>query len=143
MFTHGITFGGHPVACAIALKNLEIMQREHVVEHVAEFEPEFHASLATLQELPIAGDLRGVGFFWALELVKDKDARARFPKQEIPPMLTWIREQFLERGIICRVDDRGDPVVQFSPPLVAGRAEVDEMVSIVGGVLEEASEKFL
>jgi len=143
MFAHGITFGGHPVACAIALKNLEIMQRERVVEHVAEFEPEFRAALATLQELPIAGDLRGVGFFYALELVADKKTRARFPKEEIPPMLAWIRAQFLERGIICRVDDRGDPVVQFSPPLVAGRAEVDEMVSIVGGVLADASEKFL
>jgi adenosylmethionine-8-amino-7-oxononanoate aminotransferase len=143
MFSHGITFGGHPVACAIALKNLEIMQRERVVEHVAEFGPELRAALATLQELPIAGDLRGVGFFYALELVKDKETRARFASEEIPPMLAWIRAQFLERGIICRVDERGDPVVQFSPPLVAARAEVDEMVSIVGGVLAEASQKFL
>jgi len=143
MFSHGITFGGHPVACAIALKNLEIMQRERIVEHVREFEPEFRAAIATLQELPIAGDLRGVGFFLALELVKDRETRARFAKDEIPPLLAWIRAQFLERGLICRVDDRGDPVVQFSPPLVAGRAEVDEMVGIVGGVLAEASEKFL
>ena len=139
MYTHGITFGGHPVACAIALKNLEIMKRERIVEHVAERGADFRAKLATLLDLPIAGDLRGAGFFYALELVKDKETKAGFDAAESESLLRgFLSPRLFERGLICRADARGDPVVQISPPLVAGPAEFESIAGILGDVLAEA-----
>jgi adenosylmethionine-8-amino-7-oxononanoate aminotransferase len=139
MFTHGITFGGHPVMAAIALKNIEIMKRERIVEHVAENAEMMRSSLATLLDLPIVGDLRGTGYFYSLELVKDKETRETFSEEESD----WLLRGFLsgalwDRGLICRADDRGDPVVQISPPLIAGKAEVDEITGVLGDVLAEA-----
>jgi adenosylmethionine-8-amino-7-oxononanoate aminotransferase len=140
MFSHGITFGGHPVMCAIALKNLEIMKRERILEHVRENEEAFRSTLAQLLELPIVGDLRGTGFFYAIELVKDKDARETFTAEESERLLRgFLSNALFEHGLICRADDRGDPVVQISPPLVATQAEFDEIVRILGDVLEEAA----
>jgi adenosylmethionine-8-amino-7-oxononanoate aminotransferase len=139
MYAHGITFGGHPVQAAIALKNIEIMKRERVVEHVAETQDEFRATLAQLLELPIVGDLRGTGFFYALELVKDKETRQTFTDEECETLLRdFLSPHLFDRGLICRADDRGDPVVQISPPLIAEQAQFDEIVSILGDVLEEA-----
>ena len=139
MYAHGITFGGHPVACAVALKNIEIMQRERIVERVAEKQEVLQAKLATLLELPIAGDLRGTGYLWALELVKDKETRETFTAEESETLLRgFLSPRLFERGLICRADDRGDPVVQISPPLVAGEQEFDELVGILGDVLAEA-----
>jgi len=138
---HGITFGGHPVQAAVALKNLEIMRRERIVEGVAEREDAFRSTLAQLLEVPIVGDLRGAGYFWALELVSDKETRASFTDEECESLLRgFLSPRLFERGLICRADDRGDPVVQISPPLVAGQQEFDEIVSILGDVLTEASE---
>jgi adenosylmethionine-8-amino-7-oxononanoate aminotransferase len=138
-FMHGITFGGHPVMSAIALKNIEIMRRERVVEHVAERQSQFRATLAQLLELPIAGDLRGAGFFYALELVKDKETRETFTEDESETLLRgFISGELFSRGLICRADDRGDPVVQISPPLVAGQPEFDSITGILGDVLAEA-----
>jgi adenosylmethionine-8-amino-7-oxononanoate aminotransferase len=140
MFSHGITFGGHPVMCAIALKNIEIMKRERILEHVRATEDAFHATLAQLLELPIVGDLRGTGFFYAIELVKDKDTRETFSEEECERLLRgFLSNALFEAGLICRADDRGDPVIQISPPLVAGQAEFDEITSILGDVLTEAS----
>jgi adenosylmethionine-8-amino-7-oxononanoate aminotransferase len=142
MYTHGITFGGHPVMCAIALKNIEIMKRERIVEHVAENAEAMRSGLATLLDLPIVGDLRGTGFFYALELVKDKETRATFTDEESETLLRgFLSGALWERGLICRADDRGDPVVQISPPLVAGQAEIDEIVGILGDVLAEAGSR--
>ena len=142
MYAHGITFGGHPVQAAIALKNLEIMRRERIVEHVAEEQDRFRETLAQLLDLPIAGDLRGTGFFYALELVKDKETRETFSDEECESLLRgFLSPRLFERGLICRADDRGDPVVQISPPLVAGQREFDEIVGILGDVLSEASER--
>jgi len=139
MYSHGITFGGHPVMAAIALKNIEIMKRERIVEHVAEEQDTFRATLAQLLDLPIVGDLRGTGFFYALELVKDKETRETFSDEECETLLRgFLSPRLFERGLICRADDRGDPVVQISPPLVAEQAEFDEIVSILGDVLGEA-----
>ena len=138
-FTHGITFGGHPVQCAIALKNVEIMRREGIVEHVRAHEDQFRATLAQLLDLPIAGDLRGAGFFYALELVKDKDTRETFSDEESETLLRgFLSPRLFERGLICRADDRGDPVVQISPPLIAGPTEFDEIATILGDVLDAA-----
>jgi adenosylmethionine-8-amino-7-oxononanoate aminotransferase len=141
-FMHGITFGGHPVMAAIALKNIEIMKRERVVEHVDETQREFRETLAQLLDLPIAGDLRGTGFFYALELVKNKETRETFSDEESETLLRgFLSGELFSRGLICRADDRGDPVVQISPPLVAGRAEFDEMTGILGDVLAEAGRR--
>jgi adenosylmethionine-8-amino-7-oxononanoate aminotransferase len=141
-FMHGITFGGHPVMSAIALKNIEIMKRERVVEHVAETQEAFRATLAQLLDLPIAGDLRGTGFFYALELVKDKETRATFDDEESESLLRgFLSGELFSRGLICRADDRGDPVVQISPPLVAGQAEFDEIACILGDVLAAAGRR--
>jgi adenosylmethionine-8-amino-7-oxononanoate aminotransferase len=142
MYTHGITFGGHPVMSAIALKNIEIMKRERINEHVLANEDAFRSTLAQLLELPIAGDLRGAGFFYALELVKDKETRETFTDEECETLLRgFLSPRLFEKGLICRADDRGDPVVQISPPLVATQAEFDEMTGILGEVLAEAWEK--
>jgi adenosylmethionine-8-amino-7-oxononanoate aminotransferase len=142
MFTHGVTFGGHPVMAAIALKNIEIMKRERIVEGVREKEAMYRSTLERLLELPIAGDLRGAGCFYGLELVKNKETRETFSDQESEQLLRgFLSPELFERGLICRADDRGDPVIQISPPLIAGQAEFDELVTILGGVLEEAWEK--
>jgi adenosylmethionine-8-amino-7-oxononanoate aminotransferase len=142
MYSHGITFGGHPVACAIALANIEIMKRERIVERVGQYQDEFRSKLATLLDLPIVGDLRGTGYFYALELVKDKETKAGFSHEEAESLLRgFLSPTLFENGLICRADDRGDPVVQISPPLVAGPEEFDEIVRILGDALAEAADR--
>jgi adenosylmethionine-8-amino-7-oxononanoate aminotransferase len=142
MYSHGITFGGHPVMSAIALKNIEIMKREGIMEHVLSNEDAFRATLAQLLDLPIVGDLRGAGFFYALELVKDKETRETFSDEECEHLLRdFLSHRLFEKGLICRADDRGDPVIQISPPLVATQKEFDEMTGILGEVLTEAWEE--
>jgi adenosylmethionine-8-amino-7-oxononanoate aminotransferase len=139
MYAHGITFGGHPVQAAIALKNIEIMKRERIVEHVAEKQDAFRETLVPLLDLPIVGDLRGTGFFYALELVKDKETRETFSDEECETLLRgFLSPRLFEAGLICRADDRGDPVVQISPPLVAEQEQFDEIAGILGEVLAEA-----
>ena len=139
MYAHGITFGGHPVGCAIALKNLEIMQREKIVEHVRDTQDGFRAQLETLLDLDIVGDVRGTGYLYALELVKNKETRETFSDEESETLLRgFLSPALFEHGLICRADDRGDPVVQISPPLVAGQEEIDKIVGILGEVLTEA-----
>jgi adenosylmethionine-8-amino-7-oxononanoate aminotransferase len=139
MFAHGITFGGHPVGCAVALKNIEIMERDGIVDRVRDMQGPFREQLATLLDLDIVGDLRGTGYLWALELVKDKETRETFTDEESEVLLRgFLSPRLFERGLICRADDRGDPVVQISPPLVAGEEEIAEIVGILGEVLTEA-----
>jgi adenosylmethionine-8-amino-7-oxononanoate aminotransferase len=139
MFSHGITFGGHPVMCAIALQNIEILKRERILEHVRANEKAFHATLAQLLDLPIVGDLRGAGYFYALELVKDKETRQTFDDDECEWLLRgFLSQRLYAHGLICRSDDRGDPVVQIAPPLVATQREFDEIAGILGDVLVEA-----
>jgi len=126
----------------VALKNIEIMRREGIVEHVREREPDFRATLAQLLELPIVGDLRGCGFFYALELVKDKETRESFTDDECDELLRrFVSPQLFERGLICRADDRGEPVVQVCPPLVATQTEFDEIAGTLGAVLQEAGDR--
>ena len=142
MYTHGITFGGHPVQCAIALKNIEIMKRERIVENVRDNGDAFRDTLAQLLDLDIVGDLRGTGYFYALELVKDKETKAGFSDEDSETLLRgFLSPKLFERGLICRADDRGDPVIQISPPLIATQAEFDEMTGILGDVLTEAQER--
>jgi adenosylmethionine-8-amino-7-oxononanoate aminotransferase len=139
MYSHGITFGGHPVQAAVALKNIEIMRRDRIVEHVADTQSAFRATLEQLLDIPIVGDVRGTGFFYAIELVKDRETRQTFDDEECETLLRgFLSPALFERGLICRADDRGDPVIQISPPLVAGQQEFEQMVSILGDVLAEA-----
>jgi adenosylmethionine-8-amino-7-oxononanoate aminotransferase len=140
MYTHGVTFGGHPVQSAIALKNIEIMERLQLPQTVRATEDRFRATLAQLLELPIVGDLRGTGYFYALELVKDSETNATFSDEEAEKLLRgFLSERLYDAGIICRADDRGDPVVQISPPLVAEQQQFGEIVTILGEVLTEAA----
>ncbi len=140
MYLHGITFGGHPVGCAIALKNLEIMKREKIVEHVRETQHSLEDHLRSLLALDIVGDVRGTGFMWAIELVKNKETRETFSPAECETLLRgYLSHALFEHGLICRADDREDPVVQISPPLVAGEEEFSKIVGILGDVLTEAS----
>jgi adenosylmethionine-8-amino-7-oxononanoate aminotransferase len=141
-FTHGITFGGHPVAAAVALANLDVFADEGVNEHVRANEDAFRAMLDSLRDIPIVGDVRGAGYFMALELVRDRDTKATFTPDECD----WLLRDFLSadlfrRGLICRADDRGDPVVQLSPPLIAGPEEFAEIEQALRPALEEASRR--
>ena len=124
-----------------ALRGVSVdIERERIPEHVRENEQMFHDTLAQLLDLPIVGDLRGTGFFWAIELVKDKDTRETFSDDECEKLLRgFLSNALYEAGLICRADDRGDPVLQISPPLVAGQSEFDEIVGILGEVLTEAA----
>ena len=139
MYAHGITFGGHPVQCAIALKNIEIMKRERIVENVRDNGDTFRATLEQLLDLPIVGDIRGTGFFYAIELVKNKETRETFTDDECETLLRgFLSPRLFEKGLICRADDRGDPVVQISPPLIATQDEFDKITGTLGEVLGEA-----
>ncbi len=139
MFAHGYTFGGHPVSSAVALANLDIFEREGVFEHVRANEDAFRATLETLLDLPIVGDVRGDGYFYGIELVKDKATKATFNEAESERLLRgFLSEALLDAGLYCRADDRGDPVIQLSPPLICDQAHFDEIAQILRGVLTEA-----
>jgi adenosylmethionine-8-amino-7-oxononanoate aminotransferase len=139
-FAHGITFGGHPVSCAVALANLTVLEDEGVIDHVAAFGPGLGARLEGLRDLPVVGDVRGDGFFWAVELVKDPDhPTVRFtPEERTALMRGLVAPRLFEEGLVCRADDRVDPVVQVSPVLVCGDAELDEIEATLRTVLTEA-----
>ena len=137
---HGITFGGHPVSAAIALKNIEIFERDRVIENVRELEPYLGARLDELRTLPIVGDVRGAGFFWAIELVKDAHDTTFDAAEREDLVKTWFPPRLVEAGLIARADDRGDVVLCLSPPLVADRAVLDEIVDITADVLADAAE---
>lgn len=120
-FPHGYTFGGHPVSAAVAMANLDIFEREGLNDHVHANAPAFRASLETLLDLPIVGDVRGAGYFYGIELVKDKTTRETFNEAESERLLRGLLSKALfDAGLYCRADDRGDPVVQLSPPLTIG-----------------------
>jgi len=141
-FAHGFTFGGHPVAAAAAMANLDIFEREGINEHVQAKEGEFRAMLEGLRDLPIVGDVRGAGFFQAIELVKDKETRESFDADESERLLRgFLSGELYRQGLICRADDRGDPVIQLSPPLIADTEQFQEIEAILRSVLTEAWEK--
>ncbi len=138
-FLHGFTFAGHPVSCAVALANLDVFEGEQILQHVQATEGVFLSALETLHDLPIVGNVRGAGFFYGIELVKDKTTRLSFDDEESERLLRgFLSGALFEAGLICRADDRGDPVVQLSPPLICGREEIDFMVTTLREVLTEA-----
>jgi adenosylmethionine-8-amino-7-oxononanoate aminotransferase len=140
-FTHGITFGGHPVSCAVGLANLRVLEDEGIIEHVATLGPGFGARLESLRDVPIVGDVRGDGFFWAIELVKEPGhPETRFTPDERSALIRGlVAPRLFEQGLVCRADDRVDPVVQLSPVLVCGDDELDEIEATLRAVLTEAS----
>lgn len=138
-FLHGITFGGHPVSSAVALANLDIFDNEQLCRRVLDNEAAFRASLEDLANLPIVGEVRGAGYFLAIELVKDQATKATFDRDEAHELLRgFLSLRLLELGLICRADDRGEPVIQLSPPLVAGPEEFEIINRALRTVLTEA-----
>jgi adenosylmethionine-8-amino-7-oxononanoate aminotransferase len=138
-FTHGFTFGGHPIACAVSMANLDVFERERLLDHVREHEPRMRGMLDSLRDIPIVGDVRGAGFFHSIELVKDQDTKESFNDEESEELLRgFLSGELYRRGLICRADDRGDPVIQFSPPLIADTEQFEEIDAILREVLSEA-----
>jgi adenosylmethionine-8-amino-7-oxononanoate aminotransferase len=138
-FAHGITFGGHPVSCAVASANLDVLEREDLPGNVRRNTTALRATLEKLYDLPIVGDVRGDGYFFGIELVKDKPTRETFDDAESERLLRgFLSKALFDAGLYCRADDRGDPVVQLAPPLVCGQEHFDEMERILREVLTEA-----
>ena len=144
-FTHGITFGGHPVSAAVAMANIDIFEREDLCGHVRDKEGELRQMLERLHEdLPIIGDVRGAGFFHAIELVKDKETKETFDNDESEQLLRgFLSGELYRHGLICRADDRGDPVIQLSPPLVCDTEQFEEIDSVLRSVLTEAWDRIV
>ncbi len=138
-FLHGITFAGHPVSCAVAMANLDVFEKEDLLGNVRANEAAFRATLEKLHDLPIVGDVRGDGYFYGIELVRDKATRETFSADESERLLRgFLSHALFDAGLICRADDRGDPVIQLSPPLTCTQEHFDEIEQILRGVLTEA-----
>jgi adenosylmethionine-8-amino-7-oxononanoate aminotransferase len=142
IFAHGYTFGGHPVSAAVAMANLDVFEREDLCGNVRAEEGNFRSMLESLRDIPIVGDVRGAGFFCAIELVKDRETRESFNDEESEWLLRgFLSGELYRRGLICRADDRGDPVIQLAPPLVCGPEQWAEIEGILRPVLTEAWER--
>ena len=140
-FLHGYTFGGHPVSSAVALANLDAFENEGILKKVRENESAFRSTLEKLLDLPIVGDVRGDGYFYGIELVKDKTTRETFNDAESEKLLRgFLSKALYEAGLYCRADDRGDPVVQLAPPLICDQEHFDEMEQKLRDVLSRASD---
>jgi hypothetical protein len=138
-FSHGFTFAGHPVSCAVALANLDLFDKEDLLAHVRANEGELRSRLEGLADIPIVGEVRGAGYFYGIELVKDRETKAGFSDEESESLLRgFLSGRLFEAGLICRADDRGDPVVQLAPPLVCGPEQFEEIETILRTVLTEA-----
>jgi len=138
VFPHGYTFGGHPVSAAVALANLDIFEREGLNANVKRQAPALRATLERLYDLPIVGDVRGEGYFYSIELVKNQATRETFTRDEAAKLLPHIASSLFDAGLYCRTDDRGDPVVVIAPPLICGQPEFDTIESILRPVLKDA-----
>lgn len=138
-FLHGLTFAGHPVSAAVALANLEVIEREYLLSNVATHEDAFRSTLEKLHDLPIVGDIRGAGYFYGIELVKDKATKQTFSDDECERLLRgFLSTALLEAGLYCRADDRGEPVIQLSPPLTCTQEHFDYIEQVLRAVLTEA-----
>jgi adenosylmethionine-8-amino-7-oxononanoate aminotransferase len=139
MFAHGFTFGAHPVAAAVAMASIDIYEREDLCGHVLRKEAEFRQVLDGLRDIPIVGDVRGAGFFLAIELVKNQETKESFNDEESEELLRgFVSGELFRQGLICRADDRGDPVIQLSPPLIADSEQFEEIGAILRSVLSAA-----
>ncbi|MFZ5792537.1 MAG: aspartate aminotransferase family protein [Pseudomonadota bacterium] len=133
---HGFTYSGHPVAAAVALKNIEIIERERLVERVrSETGPYFAERLKTLEQSPIVGEVRTLGLLGGIELVADKKTRTRFEPLGMAGDL--CRERCLANGLIMRASFE---TMVLSPPLTITKAEIDELVTLAGRALQETAQ---
>jgi adenosylmethionine-8-amino-7-oxononanoate aminotransferase len=141
-FTHGFTFAGHPICAAVAMANLDALEREGILENVRRNEGALRGMLESLRDIPIVGDVRGAGYFQAVELVRDQDTKESFTEEESETLLRgYLSGELYRRGLICRADDRGDPVIQLSPPLIAGPKQFEEIEAVLRPVLTEAGNR--
>ncbi len=140
MFAHGFTFGGHPVGCAVAMANLDIIENEGLLQNVLDHEDEFRAALEQTLDIPIVSDVRGMGYFYGIEMMADPEAGRSFNEEETEHLLRrFLSKRLDELGLLCRADSRGEPVIQLAPPIIAGSAEIERMASIVHQAISEAS----
>ena len=138
---HGFTYGGHPVSAAIAIANIEVIEREHLIENVRANEDYFGQQLRTLLDLDIVGDVRGMGYFWGIELVRNKNSKEVFTIEESDKLIrNFLSPTLWKNGIYCRADDRGEPVVQLAPALTITRDVIDEIVGILRVTFTAAQE---
>lgn len=141
-FAHGFTYGGHPVGAAVALANLDIIEKEQLNSHVEANSSVFRSYLERLTDLPLVGDIRGDGYFYGIELVKDKESRETFGTEEKERLLRgYVSKALFEGGLYCRADDRGDPIIQLAPPLICGESHFAEIEEVLRAVLGEAANR--
>lgn len=140
VFQHGFTFAGHPVSAAVAMANLDILENEDVLDNVRSNAANFRATLDPLVDLEIVSEVRGCGYFYGIELWKETESRTPFSDVEAQELLRgFLSHRLSELGLLCRADSRGEPVIQLSPPLIAGQAEFDMMASVIHQALSEAT----
>jgi adenosylmethionine-8-amino-7-oxononanoate aminotransferase len=138
-FLQGQTFGAHPVSCAVANANLDILEHEDLYGHVLDNEQTLHGMLDGLRDIPLVGDVRGAGFFYAIELVPGAE-HGTFAADEADWLLRgYLSPRLFDAGLICRADDRAEPVITLSPPLIAGQVEFELIESTLRRVLTDAS----
>lgn len=140
-FLQGQTFGGHPVSCAVANANLDLFEREDLCGNVLRMQDRFRSLLDGLRDIPLVGDVRGTGYFYAIELVPD-GARGTFTAEESESLLRgFLSPRLYEAGLICRADDRAEPVITLSPPLIAGEEELVFIEQVLREVLTAANSR--
>ena len=138
-FPHGYTFGGHPAGCAAALANLDVFESEDLLGQVLRNEEPLRQNLEKLYDLPIVGNVRGNGYFWSVELVRDQATREPFSREDCERVLRgFVAPGLWEAGLYCRADDRGQAVIQLAPPLISGQAEFDQIEAGLRSVLADA-----
>jgi adenosylmethionine-8-amino-7-oxononanoate aminotransferase len=139
MFMHGSTFGGHPVSAAVALENIRIIERERLLDNVHKLEGYFEDELRRMAgEHPIVKEIRGMGFFWAVEVKAERADGTPLTGDEYERYFKGVvSRKLLEGGLICRFDDKDEPVIQFSPALVADREILGRIAEIADGALTE------
>ena len=116
-----------------------MFETDAILCNVTSNEHAFRSALADLRDLPIVGDVRGMGYFYGIELVKDQATKETFDDEEAHHLLRgFLSHRMAELGLICRADSRGDPVIQLAPPLIAGETEFDFINSVLRQALTEA-----
>jgi adenosylmethionine-8-amino-7-oxononanoate aminotransferase len=142
-FLQGQTFGAHPVSCAVANANLDVFEREDLCGHVLANQDRFKSLIESLCDIPLVGDVRGDGYFLAIELVTDPVSRGTFSAEQADWLLRdHLSPRLFAAGLICRADDRGEPVITLSPPLIAGEEEFALIASTLRDVLTDADREF-
>ncbi|MEU8867263.1 aminotransferase class III-fold pyridoxal phosphate-dependent enzyme [Streptomyces umbrinus] len=139
VLNHGYTFAGHPLSAAIALRSLEIMERDRILENVRGLQDHLSARMTSLAGLPIVGDIRGAGFFYACELVGDQEGGGFSDTARAALVADLIPRRLREAGLLARVYNRAAPLVQIAPPLISDRHLLDRIADILAETLDEAS----